>query len=124
MNQAIAKGLGWLSILIGVLGFLGFAGGTIAMGPPGNLLGAFPVNLLHNVAHILIGIWGVNAARSSAGATAFCKQNPKADTVPMSATGHDTIYFFSCSNGRAKIKEQNWKVDRRGFGVELWKPMD
>lgn len=74
MNQAIARGLGWLSILLGLLGFLGFAGGTLAMHPPGDLLGIFPVNLLHNVAHVLIGVWGVNAARSSSGATAFCKQ--------------------------------------------------
>jgi hypothetical protein len=74
VNQAIAKVLGWLLVLIGVLGLLGIAGGTIAMSPPSELLGLFQVNLLHNVAHILIGIWGVNAARSSAGATAFCKQ--------------------------------------------------
>jgi hypothetical protein len=74
VNQAIAKGLGWLFILIGVVGFVGAAGGTMAMSPSTYLLGLFPVNLLHNVAHILIGVWGVNAARSSAGATAFCKQ--------------------------------------------------
>jgi hypothetical protein len=66
----------------------------------------------------------LDTSKNNQGATAFCRQNPKADTVPMSATGHDTIYFFTCSNGSAKIKEQNWKVDRRGFGVDLWKPMD
>jgi hypothetical protein len=66
----------------------------------------------------------LDTSKNNRGATAFCQQNPKADTVPMSATGHDTIYFFACSNGRAKIKEQNWKMDRRGFGVDLWKPMD
>jgi hypothetical protein len=66
----------------------------------------------------------LDTSRKNQGAIAFCRQNPRAGTVPMSATGHDTIYFFTCSNGRAKIKQQNWKVDRRGFGVKLWKPMD
>jgi hypothetical protein len=66
----------------------------------------------------------LDKSRENKGANAFCRTNPDAAIVPMSATGHDTIYFFSCSNGRAKIKEQNWKLDSRGFGVELWKPMD
>jgi hypothetical protein len=66
----------------------------------------------------------LDTSKNNQGAIAFCRQNPKADTVPMSATGHDTIYFFACSNGRAKIKKQNWKVDRRGFGIDLWKAMD
>jgi hypothetical protein len=66
----------------------------------------------------------LDASRDNKGATAFCRKNPDAPIVPVSATGHDTIYFFSCSGGRAKIKEQNWKLDGRGFGVELWKSMD
>lgn len=30
----------------------------------GLLLGLFPVNVLHNVAHLLFGVWGLFAARS------------------------------------------------------------
>lgn len=74
MNQTIAKGFGWVFILIGVLGLLGFAGGTMSMGTPSNLLGLFPVNLMHNLVHIVVGFWGLNAARTPEGATAFCKQ--------------------------------------------------
>lgn len=74
MNQTIARFFGWVFILIGILGFLGFAGGTMSMGTPTNLLGIFPVNLAHNIVHILIGLWGLNAARTAEGATAFCKQ--------------------------------------------------
>ena len=74
MNQGIAKLFGWVFIVVGILGFLGFAGGTMSMSTPSNLFGLFPVNLTHNVVHILIGLWGVNAARSAAGATAYCKQ--------------------------------------------------
>lgn len=34
----------------------------------GLLLGLFPVNLVHNIAHILFGIWGLMAAGSVGGA--------------------------------------------------------
>jgi hypothetical protein len=74
MQQTIAKLFGWVFILVGVLGFLGFAGGTMSMGTPTYLLGIFQVNLLHNIVHILIGLWGINAARTAGGAVAFCKQ--------------------------------------------------
>ena len=33
----------------------------------------FPVNLLHNVVHLLFGVWGLLAARSATGARAFGK---------------------------------------------------
>jgi len=31
----------------------------------GRLLGLFPVNVLHNLAHLALGIWGIIAARST-----------------------------------------------------------
>jgi hypothetical protein len=34
-------------------------------------LGTFPVNLLHNVVHLLFGVWGVLAARSLGGARSY-----------------------------------------------------
>jgi hypothetical protein len=34
-------------------------------------LGMFPVNVLHDIVHILFGIWGVLAARSLAGARSY-----------------------------------------------------
>jgi hypothetical protein len=39
----------------------------------GLLFNLFPVNLLHNIVHILFGIWGIAAARSLAGARAYFK---------------------------------------------------
>lgn len=70
MNQTIAKLFGWVFILLGVIGFFS---GSVNM-TTGLELGLFPVNLVHNVVHILIGLWGLNAARTAAGATAYCKQ--------------------------------------------------
>ena len=37
------------------------------------LLGLFPVNLLHNVVHILFGVWGIAASRSWGGAKAYAR---------------------------------------------------
>jgi hypothetical protein len=36
-------------------------------------LGLFPVNLLHNIVHLVFGIWGLAAARSWSGAKQFCQ---------------------------------------------------
>ena len=70
MNQTVAKVMGVVFIVIGVIGF--FSGGMHMTS--GLELGLFPVNVLHNVVHILIGLWGLAAARTPVGATAFCKQ--------------------------------------------------
>jgi hypothetical protein len=39
----------------------------------GLVLGLFPVNVLHNVAHLLFGVWGLAASRSDGGARAYGK---------------------------------------------------
>jgi hypothetical protein len=36
-------------------------------------LGLFPVNLLHNLVHIIFGIWGLAAARSFGGSRAYAR---------------------------------------------------
>ena len=60
------------------VGALGFVPGMTHMPPMdprdvtmtqghGDLLGLFPVNLLHNIVHILFGLWGILASRGSFG---------------------------------------------------------
>jgi hypothetical protein len=66
----------------------------------------------------------LEVSRKNRGAVAYCRQHPGSSIVPMAATGHDTIYFFTCSKNKAEVSKQNWSVDHRGFGIELWKPMD
>ena len=70
MNQTIAKTFGGIFVLLGIVGFFS---GSMSM-TTGMELGILPVNAIHNVVHILIGLWGLNAARTMAGATAYCKQ--------------------------------------------------
>lgn len=72
--------IGIVYALVGLMGLLG-----IGLQPPtghpalaieaqhGRLLGLFPVNILHNIVHLLIGLWGIAAYRSYGGARAFAR---------------------------------------------------
>ncbi len=62
-----------------------------------------------------------NARRSSPGARKFCEENPGADAVPMTATGHDTIYEWKCAGKTAQISRQIETADPRGFIAGNWK---
>ena len=60
-----------------------------------------------------------DASRVSKGATAWCKDHPGADVVPMVATGHATIHTWTCVASVARIK-QSEKLDARGFIAGQW----
>jgi hypothetical protein len=64
-----------------------------------------------------------NARRSSRGAREFCEQNLGTDTVPMSATGHDTIYEWKCAGITAQISRQVETVDPRSFIAGNWRQL-
>ncbi|HET6379216.1 MAG TPA: hypothetical protein VFG05_13060 [Methylocella sp.] len=65
-----------------------------------------------------------NTSRKSPGAASFCKENPGASVVPMAATGHDTIYQWSCSGKKARVAQQIADTDPRGFIAVNWKPLE
>ena len=60
MTQKLARILGIVLIVVGVLGFVPQAV------TDGKLLGIFPVNGVHNGVHIGLGLWGLLAASSVA----------------------------------------------------------
>ena len=65
---------GIVFVLVGVAGFL-TSGSSMEADPSmaPALLGLFPVNLVHNVVHLALGIWGLLAARSWAGARMYAR---------------------------------------------------
>jgi hypothetical protein len=65
-----------------------------------------------------------DARRRSPGADAFCRQNPNATGVPMAATGHATIYAWTCVGGRARIERRFETIDGRGFIAGNWKRLE
>ncbi|MGH7562356.1 MAG: DUF4383 domain-containing protein [Gemmatimonadales bacterium] len=67
MVTTVARVFGVVFVLVGVLGFV-----PAAM-TDGMLLGLFPVNTMHNVVHLLLGLWGLVAAGTVAGAIGYFK---------------------------------------------------
>lgn len=79
-TKTFALIFGIVFLAIGALGFVpgmvhpgaGTHNVTMTQGY-GDLLGLFPVNMLHNVVHLLFGLWGIMAYRSLAGARTYFK---------------------------------------------------
>lgn len=64
---------GVVFLLVGILGLFVENGMSMDADPAtsGQLLGIFPVNLLHNVVHLAFGAWGIAASRSTDGSRLF-----------------------------------------------------
>jgi Domain of unknown function (DUF4383) len=65
--QTVALVFGAVYTAAGVLGFLPFVVSN------NRLLGLFPINALHNLVHVVIGIGGLAAASSLDNAKRFCR---------------------------------------------------
>jgi len=73
--QRVALIFGVVFILVALVGFItpGGLGMEASMEHAPKELGLFPVNLLHNVVHLLFGIWGVLASRTFPAAKTYCQ---------------------------------------------------
>ena len=65
--------LGIAFLLAGIMGLFVENGMGMAADPAtsGQLLGLFPVNLIHNVVHLALGAWGIAASRSTDGSRLY-----------------------------------------------------
>jgi hypothetical protein len=78
-TRTFAMIFGIVFLLIGVAGFIPGVVQPLHAGHPqvnpegGLLMGLFPVNLLHNAAHILFGVWGLAASRSLSGSVTYAR---------------------------------------------------
>lgn len=59
-------------------------------------------------------------AKRNLGAEHYCRENRDAPFVPAYATGHASIYSWSCSSGNAVRGKQFAKLDRRGYRADIW----
>ena len=73
LAQRVALIFGVVFVLVAVLGFITTGGTGMDAEHSGMLLGLFPVNLLHNVVHLLFGVWGVLASRTWPAARTYCR---------------------------------------------------
>lgn len=70
--QRAAQIFGWGFVILGVLGF--FATGASMEDDPllaPRLLGIFPLNVMHNVVHLLLGVWGIASVASFTASKAY-----------------------------------------------------
>jgi hypothetical protein len=77
--------VGIVYLAVGALGFIGAANPIPATGGPfpdpalgfttgyGHQLGQFPINLLHNIVHLAVGVLGILSYRSFSGARGFAR---------------------------------------------------
>lgn len=61
--------------------------------------------------------------RTLPGATAWCREHPGSNGIPMAATGHTTIYDWSCKGGRAVAGKAVTTVDPQGYAAYNWKEL-
>lgn len=72
MAKTIGMLFGWIYTIVGIAGFIPALGGSFSM-TGSTLLGVAPVNVLHNIVHLIIGIAGLTMSRTEEGAGTFCK---------------------------------------------------
>ena len=67
MVRRVAMGFGIVFLVLGIVGLVSAGGMDMGADPaPAIVLGMFPVNMLHNIVHLLFGVWGLVASRSFA----------------------------------------------------------
>jgi uncharacterized protein DUF4383 len=79
-TRTFALIFGIVFLAVGIAGFVpqlvqAPEGGAMNMGGQdmGMLLGMFPVNMYHNIVHLLFGLWGLAASRSAAGSVMYAR---------------------------------------------------
>jgi hypothetical protein len=50
----------------------------------------------------------------------YCAANPDSDFIPMSVTGHSTIYSWHCIKDSPELLDQIEKVDAAGYLEQIW----
>ena len=77
-TRTFALIFGIVFLAVGALGFVSPLVSPLHPGHPqmegaGQLLGLFPINALHNIVHLLFGIWGLVASRSLSGSVLYAR---------------------------------------------------
>jgi hypothetical protein len=73
----VARVFGIIFLIAGILGFVPSLvvsapeAAHLVIGTTGFLLGIFPVNVLHNIVHAFVGLWGLVAGRGYASARSY-----------------------------------------------------
>jgi hypothetical protein len=69
--QRVSQIFGIVFVIVGLAGFVVTGGSMDASMAAPRLLGLFPLNVVHNLVHLLFGVWGLLGARTFAGAKRY-----------------------------------------------------
>jgi hypothetical protein len=69
--QRLSQIFGIVFVIVGLAGFVVTGGGMDASMAAPRLLGLFPLNVVHNLVHLLFGVWGLLGARTFGGAKSY-----------------------------------------------------
>jgi Domain of unknown function (DUF4383) len=72
MARPVALIFGIIYTLVGIIGFIPSLGGTSGMAPS-YVLHIFSINVVHNVIHLVIGIWALSVAGNQQQASGFLR---------------------------------------------------
>lgn len=50
----------------------------------------------------------------------YCQANPDSNSIPMSVTGHETIYSWKCAEVTPEVLTQIESVDSAGYIQQIW----
>lgn len=50
----------------------------------------------------------------------FCTANPNSDSIPAAVTGHDTVFAWTCKDGKPEAGQPIVEVDSRGYITSIW----
>ncbi len=64
-----------------------------------------------------------NTSETSPAAAQWCETHENSDFIPMTVTGHDTLYSWRCIGRVAKPGAPTGKIDARGFFAVYWKTL-
>ena len=53
----------------------------------------------------------------------FCSENPNPDNVPLSVTGHNTLFSWQCEGKTPKFVKEIAKKDKAGYVADIWYPI-
>jgi hypothetical protein len=129
--RTVTAALAFVTLLVGALSAQPAAAASYCPNPAHAKPAKVPPDLVAPVAkafaleHCMVGANLVcdkaDQRRALPGATAWCRENPGANVIPMAATGHATIYEWSCNGRNAVPGKALVSVDPQGYIANNWK---
>ena len=65
-----------------------------------------------------------NTSKNLPAVARWCEMHPDREVIPLTVTGHDTLYSWHCVGARAATGAPHGALDARGFFAQYWKTLE